>query len=258
MNQTLQTLGALCFATRIFWFIERTPTNDRAPLETAVAVVAKSLLSDSDTNDDAISIFCLPFLLSEAIVDDVMPEVYSCVRTDAQGCRQYGFIARWREQGRTEFICCTTYYGDIDIFSRVLLELHNCLAQGGLAAFVACATFMVDSVPVPGPGVCLELRSGCLSRRICMTGTDSLVDLPPAGFPFSLLFAHVSVSSVLAVLSALLLERRVLVVSEHVALLTPACEALLALLYPMTWPFVYIPVLPPQLLEILGCDAHRR
>jgi hypothetical protein len=50
--------------------------------------------------------------------------------------------------------------------------------------------------------------------------------------------------------SAILTERKVIFLSklEH---LVPSIEALLALMYPFSWPYVYIPLLPLGLLDFL-------
>lgn len=53
-------------------------------------------------------------------------------------------------------------------------------------------------------------------------------------------------------LSALLLERKVILVSRQQELLGCCCEALLGLLYPFTWSHTYIPLLCRQLLPYIN------
>jgi hypothetical protein len=39
--------------------------------------------------------------------------------------------------------------------------------------------------------------------------------------------------------------------SNNIEFLCPVCEALLALLFPLKWPFLYIPVLPLSLVDVI-------
>ena len=65
------------------------------------------------------------------------------------------------------------------------------------------------------------------------------------------LFESLDVAHVIAVWNALLCELPCLFVSEQISKLTPSLEAISALLYPMKWPYVYIPVLPLFLTDVL-------
>ena len=52
-----------------------------------------------------------------------------------------------------------------------------------------------------------------------------------------------------------LISFQVLVVSSQLSLLTATCEAILSLMYPLTWSLAYIPVLPYPLLGVLGAPV---
>ncbi len=52
-----------------------------------------------------------------------------------------------------------------------------------------------------------------------------------------------------------LISSQVLVVSSQLSLLTATCEAILSLMYPLTWSLAYIPVLPYPLLGVLGAPV---
>lgn len=66
-------------------------------------------------------------------------------------------------------------------------------------------------------------------------------------FPLSHLFGCFSIDSILLMLTGLLRERKILMKSRHTILLTVVSQSLLSLLYPFTWPHVYIPCLPAEL-----------
>ena len=53
----------------------------------------------------------------------------------------------------------------------------------------------------------------------------------------------------------LLWEKNVVLIAEDISLLTPCCEALLALLWPFCWQHIYIPVLPLDLDGVLDAPT---
>jgi hypothetical protein len=50
--------------------------------------------------------------------------------------------------------------------------------------------------------------------------------------------------AILTAMSAILLERKLIVVSAHARLLTPVAQSLQSLLFPLEWQYSYVPVLP--------------
>lgn len=66
------------------------------------------------------------------------------------------------------------------------------------------------------------------------------------------LFECLSYENVLSILSAILSERQIVLVSSQYSLLTLASEALLSFIFPLKWTHVYIPILPRQLLGVLA------
>ena len=72
-----------------------------------------------------------------------------------------------------------------------------------------------------------------------------LID-PPS---LSLLFLHLSPATVVHLLSLLLSETSVVLLSSSLHLLSPLVESLSALLHPLRWPYIYIPLLPLSLAD---------
>lgn len=65
---------------------------------------------------------------------------------------------------------------------------------------------------------------------------------PPLDFNIRLLFASLDVHNVLVLLEGLLFGEQLLLLSSHISLLSLCCESLTSLLFPLTWPFSYVPV----------------
>ena len=111
------------------------------------------------------------------------------------------------------------------------------------------------SLPQRGYGISYPLGIGLRHLRYsCSVG-------PPAGFPdvddscFRCLFDCLSAENLIFVVSAVLLEQRILLHSEHLDTLNKCGEALIALLFPLCWQHVYVPLLPTQLLEYLSAPV---
>eukprot|EP01135_Chromosphaera_perkinsii_P003632 Nk52_evm11s250 gene=Nk52_evmTU11s250 len=99
---------------------------------------------------------------------------------------------------------------------------------------------IVGEIPLPPPGnvelqCTFEMGSYFISR-------PSPTDFPLADFSFSPLFKCLTPRKLLEVFVAVMLERRVIVLSKHLSLLAPACHALISLIYPFKWHHVFLPV----------------
>ena len=104
----------------------------------------------------------------------------------------------------------------------------------------------------------LELRgltNAVLWCNVCSSETEIELQIPPdtgngswnAGTPLARLFWHLPSASLMALLQALLLERRILMVAQEMDTLSAAVHAAAALLYPFRWQHIYLPLLPHKL-----------
>lgn len=66
------------------------------------------------------------------------------------------------------------------------------------------------------------------------------------------LFECLSYENILFIISAILSERQIVLISSQYSLLTLVAEALLSFIFPLKWTHVYIPILPKQLLGVLS------
>ncbi|EPY89607.1 hypothetical protein CB1_000091003 [Camelus ferus] len=62
-------------------------------------------------------------------------------------------------------------------------------------------------------------------------------------------FVAVDVNNMLHLYASMLYERRILIICSKLSTLTACIHGSAAMLYPMFWQHVYIPVLPPHLLD---------
>lgn len=68
---------------------------------------------------------------------------------------------------------------------------------------------------------------------------------------YEFLFRSLSIENILVVYTALMLERKIVLISSHKALLSHCSFALLSLLYPLCWPHVFIPIVPESMKTVV-------
>ena len=109
---------------------------------------------------------------------------------------------------------------------------------------------LVREIPLPPQGrTSVRFKLG---RRHLELSRPPLNQLPLLDIDLIAFFRLLSINNVLALLSAALSEQRILFVSTDYHALGLAAESLNALLFPLKWRYVYIPVLPSSMLDYLS------
>ena len=95
--------------------------------------------------------------------------------------------------------------------------------------------------------------------RFSLGATDKQIINPPlyptipaTGSKVALLFKQLGIRNVLWLVMAALTEQKILFHSEAFSRLTDSCTALIALLYPLRYSHVFIPILPTSIIEVLS------
>ncbi|XP_055671022.1 DENN domain-containing protein 1B isoform X4 [Falco peregrinus] len=95
-----------------------------------------------------------------------------------------------------------------------------------------------------------------LKKQPCLVShsyfiTPDITGLPtiPESRNLTEYFVAVDVNNMLQLYASMLHERRIIITSSKLSTLTACVHASAALLYPMYWQHIYIPVLPPHLLD---------
>ncbi|TDH65328.1 hypothetical protein CCR75_000708 [Bremia lactucae] len=106
--------------------------------------------------------------------------------------------------------------------------------------------------PSPLPESPLLEASGLTPKA---TAASLLAALPRLDHSVRLLFDTLDISTVLLVFTAALLENRILFVSSYLSVLMKVGESLRALMHPLSWPHVYLPMLPRRMMQYLECPT---
>lgn len=203
-----------------------------------------------------------------------MPRVHHFVLTDNMGGKQYGTCLTVYEEFETDdnkssnntnntnqkkktyyaprVLCLLSTYPYLTAFRTYLTQLYR------LATMTDCMAAPIEryvqniccEVPAPPPGA-FEVQLEILNTPIRFWAPPANQPIAYVSLPFQVLFECLDINNVLFAWYSLACERKVLLVSEQVSLLTVCSEILCSLLFPMKWSHLYIPVLPRSLCPML-------
>ncbi|XP_052823707.1 myotubularin-related protein 13 isoform X6 [Octopus bimaculoides] len=136
--------------------------------------------------------------------------------------------------------------------------LKNCLGiiytvfienlQYSLETIIGNILGCVHVPPSGGPQVRFSIGGG--DRQALQPPLSNTI--PVTNSSVALLFSQFGIKNVVSLFTAVLTDHKVLFLSQSYTRLTDACHGLTALLYPLRYSYVYIPILPISLLEVLN------
>lgn len=206
-----------------------------------------------------VSQFCFPdadhLVLSDA------SGIYTFVLTDDAGQRQFGFCLRRMlpSQGR-EIPCCLcilSHCAFFGLFTAVLGILDGLFAEvreldlesaTGFPPATVCGfleALLRHPFPLPGESFCIQSVSDPTEYRLVCDDDEN----PLANASFHTLVGALPVASLVDLFAAMLCERRIVIVSKDLSMLSSCVHAAASTLYPFQWQHIFIPVLPKKLLD---------
>lgn len=137
-----------------------------------------------------------------------------------------------------------------ELFYKMLnqcAELIQSSDSAGLDRFLEAA----HRSPLPGPGLIYHVEYG--AGRIFTSPTPNPMNLPsvPENRNLTEYINAVDTHNMMVMFASMLFERRILVVSKKLSRLSACVQAANAIIYPMFWQHIFIPVLPAQLMDYL-------
>ncbi|XP_062867775.1 DENN domain-containing protein 1A isoform X4 [Trichomycterus rosablanca] len=183
--------------------------------------------------------FCFPFSMDSEPVGQI-GQNFTFVLTDLDSKQRFGFCRQ--SYGAQSCYCILSYLPWFEVFYKLLNVLDDFTIRGQESLRKELLESLHSS-PIPLPGVFLNVHA-------CFTVPD-LRKLPsiPENWNLTEYFVAVDVSNMLHLYASLLFERRILVSSSKLSTLTACLHGAAAMLYPMYWQHVYIPVLPQHLID---------
>lgn len=148
-------------------------------------------------------------------------------------------------------ICIISHYDFFEQYLDFLRELYNISLSPSHVPIERYVVNFARETPLPTQG-CFGIRYKIGRKDIVFSRPppNHPIDFPP--FSFTDLFKTVTTNNIITLFTALLLEYRVILVSDQYTNLTLVSELIKHLMYPFAYEHVYIPILPKTLLEILN------
>ncbi|CAI5956302.1 unnamed protein product [Closterium sp. NIES-64] len=194
------------------------------------------------------------------------PRSYPMVITDTVGTKVYVTVVAFRDPVEEDVaeawgipashyvdkcLCLVSHWPFFHTFTQALEEIHRmCFCTAGCTQPVwELVQHLVTAVPLPDPG----RRSVVFSVEKCLLFCEAP---PPATLPavqlsFHPLVRSLDVDNIILLVTAVLLEKRILLRATQYELLTLVAESVSHLIYPFKWAYPYTPVLPLNKLELV-------
>ncbi|XP_023992398.2 LOW QUALITY PROTEIN: DENN domain-containing protein 1B-like [Salvelinus sp. IW2-2015] len=205
--------------------------------------------------------FCFPFDV-ERVSQRQVGQNFTFVLTDIESKQRFGFCRL--TSGCRVCICLLSYlpwFGDLYKLLNTLADYLTTNQENELNDMLNS----LYSLPVPKPFTPVNLSVTALLH--IATGqvlkdapsqqphsyfiTPDINGLPtiPESRNLTEYFVAVDVNNMLQLYASMLHERRIIITSSKLSTLTACVHGSAAMLYPMYWQHIYIPVLPPHLLD---------
>ncbi|XP_022364501.1 DENN domain-containing protein 1B [Enhydra lutris kenyoni] len=205
--------------------------------------------------------FCFPFDI-ERVSQNQVGQHFTFVLTDIESKQRFGFC-RLTSGGKI-CLCILSYLPWFEVYYKLLNTLADYLAKE-LENDLNETLKSLYSHPVPKANTPVSLS---VNQEIFIASEQVLKDQPflvphsyfiapdvtglptiPESRNLTEYFVAVDVNNMLQLYASMLHERRIIITSSKLSTLTACLHGSAALLYPMFWQHIYIPVLPPHLLD---------
>mmetsp|Transcript_20557 Transcript_20557/g.39654 ORF Transcript_20557/g.39654 Transcript_20557/m.39654 type:complete len:1335 (-) Transcript_20557:296-4300(-) len=192
------------------------------------------------------------------------PKCYSFVLTNVDGNKQFGSCLKFHETlhlgeedgeeitiGVPKILMIVSHHSYFNQMEELLkLFYRMSLCRRHPIDLERIIWMIVRELPLPvRPNNLLEFRMH--NTLIPFEGSALHEGLPVLNSKFGLLFEVLSHDHIVAVFTLLLQEHKLVLVCSCYTVLTHVAESLKALLYPLKWQSVYIPVLPKAAKNVL-------
>ncbi|XP_054458296.1 DENN domain-containing protein 1B isoform X2 [Anoplopoma fimbria] len=185
--------------------------------------------------------FCFPFDV-ERVSQNQVGQNFTFVLTDIDSKQRFGFCRL--TQGCRVCICLLSYLPWFEIYYKLLNTLADYLTKQQENDLNDMLNSLYD-LPVPKPYTPVNLSVHSYFIAPDINGLPTI----PESRNLTEYFVAVDVNNMLQLYACMLHERRIIITSSKLSTLTACVHGAAALLFPMYWQHIFIPVLPPHLLD---------
>ncbi|EJK63494.1 hypothetical protein THAOC_15837, partial [Thalassiosira oceanica] len=154
------------------------------------------------------------------------------------------------------FLCLLSSWPYLSAFRTYLTQLYRMATTTSImeAPLERYILNIAEEVPAPPPGA-FEVKMSILGETIRFWAPPANLPVPWVSMPYGILFECLDIGNILFAWYALACERKLLLVSSQVSLLTICSEIMQSMIFPMRWSHLYIPVIPRFLVQILDAPV---
>ena len=178
-------------------------------------------------------------------------QFFTFVVQDSNQKRQYGFCRS--DQGGNHIICIVSYFPWYNIMISLLQKISTIINEKSKQSLFHFLEALYE-YELPKPGEFAEIFSHDGMDSYCFKRPDRRV-VPEFGQNINLqqFFAFFDLEKIIKIFTALLLERRILIVSKHHDKLTSCALSMEYLIYPLEWFYQFNPIMP-ECIDIMIYD----
>ncbi|XP_074621860.1 DENN domain-containing protein 1B-like [Acropora palmata] len=186
--------------------------------------------------------FCFPCVSSSDAVQH-----YTFVLTDMDRIFRFGFC-RYSPDVKT-CLCMLSYLPWFKGFYELLNRLSNFRRESKDSDVLQILNFLLSQSP-PKSGSPLTVTTGDVTKDFIFEAPDtSKLPTIPEDRNLTDYFAAVEPLNMILIFASMFFERRIIVTSKKLNLLTACTYGAASLLYPMHWQHMFVPIVPPHLLD---------
>ncbi|XP_028666874.1 DENN domain-containing protein 1B isoform X2 [Erpetoichthys calabaricus] len=185
--------------------------------------------------------FCCPFDI-ERVSQNQVGQHFTFVLTDLDSKQRFGFCRL--TSGCKVCLCILSYLPWFEIYYKLLNTMADYLAkeqENDLSDMLK--SLYSYPVPMPNTPVNLSVYSFFIAPEV--NGLPTI----PESRNLTEYFVAVDINNMLQLYASMLHERRIIITSSKLSTLTACVHGSTSMLCPMFWQHIYIPVLPPHLLD---------
>ncbi|XP_061938318.1 DENN domain-containing protein 1B isoform X4 [Apis cerana] len=182
-------------------------------------------------------------------IENVMVQHFSFVLTSIDSKWTFGFCRHDPKTDTALVILSALPWHEI--FYKFLNNIATLMSNGtGEELWKFLETVYKSPVPIPGSSISIPVPNSKVNF-VCQSPKQFQLPSIPENRNLTEYYSAVDAHNMMIIFASMLYERRIIFTSKRLSRLSACVQACNALIYPMIWQHIYIPVLPLSLIDYL-------
>ncbi|XP_043529242.1 DENN domain-containing protein 1A isoform X2 [Frieseomelitta varia] len=182
-------------------------------------------------------------------IENLMVQHFSFVLTSIDSKWTFGFCRHDPKTDTALVILSALPWHEI--FYKLLNNIATLMSNGtGEDLWKFLETVYKSPVPIPGSSISIPVPNSKVNF-VCQSPKQFQLPSIPENRNLTEYYSAVDAHNMMIIFASMLYERRIIFTSKRLSRLSACVQACNALIYPMIWQHIYIPVLPLSLIDYL-------